>query len=261
MAVRSNPSRFKTENLSHRPNNALFATHRINICITTTAKNDPNYSAKSAHQPLTPIIVIKKRLKQNTSARTANTPCSAGKSFCTSLFTNAAMITALTVSMPSTNLTRRKNFYKKQNLLNSNSTTFTANIYSKPQNLSIQPQSNHSSTSEEFTTPRISSALFCPSTCPSLSPPAKLLISCKRSLIFPSLTRPSSTMPNPLPTTATDSTCSSKAPLMILPPEMKLISKSSETGLTFFYSYRQRTWYSPPITSRIPAKLCPPLSQ
>ena len=146
MAVRSNPSRFKTENPSPRPSNVLFATHHINICITTTAKNDLNCFARSARLFLKPIVVLKERSKPSTSARTANTPCSAGKSFCTSLFTNAAMITVLTALMPSTNLTRRKNFYKKQNLLNSNSTTFTANIYSKPRNSFTQAQSNHSST-------------------------------------------------------------------------------------------------------------------
>jgi hypothetical protein len=105
-------------NIPLRPNNALFATRRINICITTTAKNDPNYSVRSAHRLLPPIIVIKERSKPNTSARTVNMPYSAGKPFRASLFTNAAMITALTALTPSINLTRRKNSREKQNLLN-----------------------------------------------------------------------------------------------------------------------------------------------
>jgi hypothetical protein len=113
MAGRSNPSRFKTENMSLRRNNAPFAARRINICITTTAKNDPNYSVRSARLFLRSIIVLKEPLKPSTSVRIANMPYSAGKSFCTSLFINAAMITALTASMPSTNLTQRKNYYKK----------------------------------------------------------------------------------------------------------------------------------------------------
>lgn len=153
----SNPSRFKTGNQSPKPNNALFATHRINICIITMAKNDPNYSARSAHRLLTPIIVIKERSKPNTSARTANMPYSAGKPFCTSLFTNAAMITALTALMPSTNSTQRKNSYKKRNLLNSSSATYTANIYSKLQNLFTPARSSLSSTSKESTILKTSS--------------------------------------------------------------------------------------------------------
>ena len=155
MAGRSNPSRFKTENPSPRPSNVLFATRHINICITTTAKSDPNCSVRSARLSLRSTIVLKERSKPSTSARTANTPCSAGKPFCTSLFTNALMIIVLTALMPSTNLTRRKNFYKKQNLLNSNLTTFTANIYSKPQNLFTRDHSNHSSTLAGFITLRI----------------------------------------------------------------------------------------------------------
>lgn len=254
----SNPSRFKTGNQSPKPNNALFATHRINICIITTAKNDPNYSARSAHRLLTPIIVIKERSKPNTSARTVNMPYSAGKPFCTSLFTNAAMITALTALMPSTNSTQRKNSYKKRNLLNSSSATYTANIYSKLQNLFTPARSNLSSTSEESTTLKTSSDSSWHSTSPSLSLPAKLPISCKMFLISASLTRPSSITPSPQPTTATASTLNLKALLTTLLLEMKPISKSSENGPTFFCSYRQRTWYSLPITSRTPAKLCLP---
>src|SRR3989338_1770063 len=248
------------ENPSLRRNNVLFAAHRINICITTTVKNDLNCSVRSARLFLKSTTVLKERLKPNTFVRTANTPCSAGKSFCMLLFTNAPTITALTALTHSTNLTQRKSSYKKQNLLNSNSTTFTANIYSKPRNLFTPAPSNHSSTLEGFITLKISSALSCPSTSPSPSPPVRLLTSCKTFLISASLTRPSSITPNLPPTTATDSTSNSKAPLMILPPEMKPISKLSETGPTFFYLYHQRTLYSPPITSRIPAKRCLPSS-
>jgi hypothetical protein len=40
-------------------------------------------------------------------------PYSAGKHFCTLLFTNAAMIIALTAFMPSANLIQQKNSYRK----------------------------------------------------------------------------------------------------------------------------------------------------
>src|SRR3989304_5053269 len=197
MAGRSNRARFKTENQSLRRNNALFATRHINICITTTAKSDPNCSVRSARLSLRSTIVLKERSKPSTSARTANTPCSAGKPFCTSLFTNALMIIVLTALMPSTNLTRRKSFYKKQNLLNSNSTTFTANIYSRQQNLVTRAPANHSSTLEESITLKISLGLSYPSTSPSLSLPAKPPISCSEFLISLSLTKPCSITPSP----------------------------------------------------------------
>ena len=113
-AGHSSPSIFKTENPSPRPSNAPSVKHRTNTCTTTTAKNARSCFAKFAHRLFRPTIVLKERLKPNTSARTANMPYSAGKPFYTSLFTNAAMITALTALMPSINLTRRKNFYKNK---------------------------------------------------------------------------------------------------------------------------------------------------
>ena len=113
MVIRLNPLKLKTENKSLKPNNVLFAAHRISTCITTTAKNDPSCSARSARLFFRPIIVLKEPLKPNTSARTANMPYSAGKPFYTSLCTNAAMIIALTALMLSINLPRQKNFYKK----------------------------------------------------------------------------------------------------------------------------------------------------
>jgi hypothetical protein len=113
MAIHLNPSKSKTGNLSLRPNNAIFAPHRISTCTTTTAKNDLSCYARSACLFFRLIIVLKEPLKPNTSAHTANMPYSAGKFFYTSLCTNAAMIIALTALMPSLNLTLRKNYYKK----------------------------------------------------------------------------------------------------------------------------------------------------
>ena len=132
MAVRSNPLRSNTGNQPLRPKSALFATHHINICITTTANNDPNCSAKSAHQLLRPIIVIKNRLKPNITARIATAHCSAGKPASTSSSTNAATITAPTVLTLSNNSTRQNKISDDQDYHNSNSVTFTANTCSKP---------------------------------------------------------------------------------------------------------------------------------
>ena len=132
MAVRLNPLRFKTGNPSLKLNNALFATHRINICITTMANNDPNCSARSAHRLLKLIIVIKERLKPNITARIATARCSAGKPVSTSSSTNAATITAPTALTHSNNSTQQNKISDNQNLLSSNYVTFTANTCSKP---------------------------------------------------------------------------------------------------------------------------------
>ena len=152
MNVRLNPSRSKTENPSHKLNNALFATHRINICITTMGKKDPNCSARSAHQLLQPTIVIKEQLKPNTIVPIATAPYSAGEPVLMSLCTNAATTTAHIESMHSNNSTPQNKISGYRNLLNSKSITFTANTCSKPKSSSPLHHSSLPSTSEKFTT-------------------------------------------------------------------------------------------------------------
>jgi hypothetical protein len=146
MAVRSSPSRFKTGNPSLRPNNARSAKPRTNTCTTTTARNVRSYAARSARRSFKPIIVIKERLKPNITARIATARYSAGKSASTSSFTNAATITARTALTRSNNSTRQNKIFDDQNLPNSNSATFTANIYSKPKISSSRHRSNQPST-------------------------------------------------------------------------------------------------------------------
>ena len=92
--VRLKPSRFKTGNPSHKPSNAQTVMRRINTCTTTTARNTPSCFAKSARGSSKLIIVLKEHSKPNTSVHIANRPCTDGRFFCTSLFTNAAMIIA-----------------------------------------------------------------------------------------------------------------------------------------------------------------------
>jgi len=150
MVVHSNQLKFKTGKPSLRANNARSAKPRINTCITTMAKNDPNCSARPAHQLLTPTIVIKEQLKLNIIVRIATVRYSAGKYVSTSLCTNVATITARTESTLSNNSTPQNALCDNQNLLNSNSVTFTANIYLK---LRISPSLRHlsqPSTSEKF---------------------------------------------------------------------------------------------------------------
>lgn len=136
MAGHSNRSRFKTGNPSLRPSNVLFAKRHINTCTTTTAKKDPNCYARFARLLFRPIIVVKERLKLNITVRIVTAHCSAGKCVSTSLCTNAATITANTESTRSNNSIPQNKISENQNLHNSNSTTFTANTYSKPKILS-----------------------------------------------------------------------------------------------------------------------------
>lgn len=156
MAGRSSPSRSVILTQSLQPNLAHVVTPRTNTCIATTVANKPNYSAKFACQLFNPIIVFEDHLKPNTFAPTASTLYSAGNPVSTLLFTNAVTITARTGSTPLTNSIRQKKLYKERNLLNSNSTTSTANIYSKPKSSSIPRRSNHSSILQRFITLKMS---------------------------------------------------------------------------------------------------------
>ena len=126
------PSRFVPVNKCRKPSNAHSATRRISTCTTTTENYVRNCAAKSARLFFRPTIVLKERSKPNTFVLTASTRYSAGKPFCTLLFTNAPTTTALIASMPSTDSTPRRNFYRKPNLRNSNFAIFIANIYSRP---------------------------------------------------------------------------------------------------------------------------------
>ena len=116
-----------------------------NTCIATMAKNKLNCNVKSARQPSRPTIVLKNHSRPNTSVHTANMLYSVGKSICTSLLISAVMTIARIGSMLLKNSIRRKKHCLKQNLHNSNSVTFTANIYSKPKNLNIPRRLNRSS--------------------------------------------------------------------------------------------------------------------
>ena len=140
-----NPSRPVAQNQSLQRNLAPAVTRHKNICIATMAKNNPNYSAKSAVQTFNPTIVLKDHLRRNTSAPTVSVLYSAGKHACMSLFTSAATITARTALTLSKNSTRRNGHCLKPNLRNLNSVTFTANIYSKSKSCNIPRRSNRSS--------------------------------------------------------------------------------------------------------------------
>ena len=151
MAIRSSQSRFKTGNPSPRPNNAHPARPRTNTCTTTMAKNDPNFSAKSARRPFKPTTVIKKRPRRNITVRIATAPYSAGKSASTSLSTNAVTITARTGLPRSSNSTRQNKISDDQNLPSSSSVTLTANIYSRPKTSLSPHRKDPPSTSSRFT--------------------------------------------------------------------------------------------------------------
>ena len=156
MAEGSNPLRPVTLNLSHRRNHAPVAMRRINISTATTVVNKVSCNAKSARRLFNPIIVLKELSNPNTFVPTANAPYSAGNPVATSSFTNAVMIIAITDSTLLTNSTQQKKRCKKQNLLNLNLTTFTANIYSKPMSLNIPRRLNHSSILQRSITPKMS---------------------------------------------------------------------------------------------------------
>ena len=145
MAGRSNPSRPGEQTLLLRRSLAHAVTLRRNTFTAIMVKNKLNYSARFARRLFKLIIVLKDRSRLNTSARTASTPYSAGKHGCTSLFTSAATIIARIASTLSKNLTRRNRPCKKINLRNSNSVISTANIYSRPKNLTIPLRLNLSS--------------------------------------------------------------------------------------------------------------------
>lgn len=153
----SSPSRPAARNQFRRRNPVRTATRHINTYTTTTAVNKPNCNARSVRQPFKPIIVLKDHLKPNTFVPTVSTLYSAGNLVATSLFTNAVTITVSIDSMQSTSSTRRKKLYKEQNLLNSNSITFTANIYSRPTSSNTPHRSNHASILQRSITPKMSS--------------------------------------------------------------------------------------------------------
>ena len=142
MLDHSSPSKSKTGNPSRKPNNAHIAKHPIHTCTTTTAKNEPSCFARSARQLLTLIIVIKEQLRPNITVHIATARYSAGKSALMSSCINAAMTIARIESTHSNILIPQNKISDNQNLLNSNSITFTANIYSKPKNLPYPHHSN-----------------------------------------------------------------------------------------------------------------------
>ena len=149
MLDHSNPSRSVTENPSRKPNNAHIAKHPIHTCTTTTAKNEPSCFARSARQLLTLIIVIKEQLRPNITVHIATARYSAGKSVSKSLYINAATTIVHIESTHSNNSISQNKISDNQNLLNSNSITFTVNIYSKLKNSSYLHHSNPPSTSEK----------------------------------------------------------------------------------------------------------------
>ena len=100
MVAYSSPLNSAVVNPSRKLNNAHAVKHQINTCSTTTAKQELKYAAKFAIQFFKPTAVLKKHLKPNISVPTANGLYSAGKRFCTSLFTNAVTITVLTGLTP-----------------------------------------------------------------------------------------------------------------------------------------------------------------
>ena len=149
MLDHSSPSKSKTGNPSRKPNNARIVKRLIHTCTTTTARNARNYFAKSARQLLTLIIVIKERLRPNITVHIATARYSVGKSVSTSSCINAATTIARIESTHSNNSIPQNKISGNQNLLNSNSIIFTANIYSKPKNSSYLHHSNPPSTSAE----------------------------------------------------------------------------------------------------------------
>lgn len=151
------PSRLEELIPYFQPNLAHVVTLHINTCIATTAKNKHNCNARFARRPFKLIIVLENLSKPNTFAHTANTLYSAGNLAGMSLFTNVVTITARTDSTPLINSTLRKKLYKEQNLLNLNSTTPTASIYSRQTNSSIPRRSNHASILQKSTTLKTSS--------------------------------------------------------------------------------------------------------
>ena len=155
MADLLSPSRPVVQTLSLRRNLVHAVTPHKNTCIAIMAKNNPNYSAKSARQTFNPTIVLENHLRQNTSAHTANVLYSVGKPIGTALPTNAAMTTAPIESTLSKNSTRRNGPCSKPNLRNSNYATFTANTYSRPKNLNIPRRSNRSSILQKSTIPKM----------------------------------------------------------------------------------------------------------
>ena len=148
MDGRLRPLKFETQRLSRKPSNVPTAMRRINTCTTTTAKDDYSCFAKFAQLSSKLTIVLKERSKLNIFVPIANLHCTDRKLSYTSLFTNALMITVLTVLTLSTNSTRQREFYNNPNLLNSSYATHTANIYSRPRKLPCQDRSNLSSTLE-----------------------------------------------------------------------------------------------------------------
>ncbi len=150
MTIHSNRSKFETGNPSLRANNARSAKRLTHICTTTTVKHAHNSAARSAHRLLTLTIVIKERLKLNIIVRIATARYSAGKSVSTSLCTNVVTIIACTESTLSNNSTPQNTLCDNQGLHNSNSVTFTANIYSRPRISLLPHHSSQPSTSEKF---------------------------------------------------------------------------------------------------------------
>ena len=158
MADRLSPSRPVVRTLSLQRSLVHAVMPRKNTCTAIMAKNNPNYSAKSARQPSKVTTVLENHLRQNTSARTVSVLYSVGKGIYTSLLTNAATITAHIESTLSKNSTRRNEHCLKQNLPNLNFATSTANTYSKPKNLNILHRSDHSSILPKSIIPKMSLA-------------------------------------------------------------------------------------------------------
>ena len=188
-------------------------------------------------------------------------PYSAGKPFYTSLFTNAAMITALTALMPSINLTRRKNFLQKtkssqfklcyiyrEYLFQAAELVHPGPI--KPL-VDIRRIHNSQNILGLILSFYVSFAISARKTAYIMQNVFNIRVSYQTVLNYAESAayhchRFNLQFKGPVDdTSAGDETY------------IKIIGEWAYV----FYSYRQRAWYSLPITSRTPAKLCLPLSQ
>jgi hypothetical protein len=146
---------------------------RTTISTTTTARRKLRSGARSAATCSRPTGDSVKTKSQNTSAPTATTPSSDGRSGKRLRFTNVIMTTASTASGPLRNSILMNGHYRRNEARNSNSAISTGSTTTSPKSFCTLSPRNRSSRLRRSITQRTSSVLSWPFTSRSLFRPGK----------------------------------------------------------------------------------------
>ena len=150
---------------------------RTTISTTTTARGKLRSGVRSAVTCSRPTRDSVKTISQNTSALTANTHSTDGRSGKRSRSTNALTTTASTASRPLRNSIPVNGHYRRNEARNSSFAISTESIITNPRSFCTRNPRNRSSSLRRSITPKTSSALSWPFTSRSPFRPGKQRLS------------------------------------------------------------------------------------